>query len=729
MGIFKRKSTLNKKSALDRDSKINFEFTVPDRTLDDFAGYEALREEGQKRLLQAIQNFFLRGTDSYVRTLLEGVGGVGKSYFASCLAGEATRMILLNKKIEERMNVDLSDTVRPEIEKKFLINPKDPKYQKPLGKFLYLLDKLCDGTTPDLINNKIKDFETTLKTYKDMLFNNVDVPGKEEFNQKVKNSYLKRLIALGKKEGFFSDDEKELEARLKLDDIEKVIVQKKSKDSAFEELILENYSKHEKDLRKKVEEEYHKNLAQSIVTEILEYDPNSEIGQASIKKYSSKSIEELEKDLGDTKPREVIATRKKAWTSVIGLPQSKKDTVANVTVNGADFAKLYVGAGTINVENLFKETRKKRDEHAAVVLNIEELDALGTDRTRGENDERRATLSRLLQEMGTDSDKLNQGIMIIASTNLAQMLDPAIVRSGRFGKPIKVDIPTEKDLKEIIKYHFSQLKLDPDVDLGLLAVELYGSTGADIDELKNESQILAQMKKRTSVCDEDVRSAMYRVLLGLAANVEFTDKDKELIAYHEAGHALAIERLNKYKEVAELVLKSYGATGAFIRDRLREDRPKMLSRRDFLDGLVADYAGIIAEEEIFGKDEASFGAEMDIIKATEKMKRGLRSGILGDTYLNFGNERVDEDFITKKTQEVAHKVVDETRKFIKNNISYLKAIKEIGIVRGRLSGEEVKAICNLDEKYLSKVSSTVKEGCSEKEYFDLIHGKVDLKEY
>ena len=719
MGLFQR-------NTVGKESKIDFVFRVPSRTLDDFAGYESLKLEGRKRLLQATQNYFLRGTDSYIRMLLEGVGGVGKSYFASCLAGEATRMIMLNKKVEERITSDLAEIVREEVEKALKIDPKAPQYQGYLGKAKYIHDKLSDGTTPALINRQLEDFETVLKTYKIMLFN--DTIPKEEFKQKVNEAYLKKLKALAKKKGVFSDSAEKLESELKLDALEKRTIQKKSKDSAFEELILEKYTKHEEDIRSEIQAEYHKTLVDSIITELLEVNLESEEGQSLVKKLSKKSLEELRDMLSETKPREVIRASRKAWASMIGLPESTQDMVAYVEVNGADFAKLYVGTGAKNVESLFKEVRNKAKEYAAVVLNIEEIDALGSDRTMMRtNDERRATLNKLLQEMsGPNSDELNKGIILVASTNLAQILDPAIIRSGRFGKPIAVRIPTESDLNRIIKYHFSQLKLGPDVDLDLLAVDMYGATGADIKELKEEAQTVAQMKKRTSVSEEDVKSALYRVIFGLSNDTEFTEKDKEQLAFHEAGHALAMEKKDRHKEVAELVLESYGPAAAFVRERLRKDRPRVQSRKDIYNSLMVWYGGIIAEETIYGEDQTSFGATHDIVQATELIKRSIRSGILGSTYLNLGPQNPDEEVIAKKAEEVANKAVEETRKFIQENKNYLIALKEIGSIKGKLSGEEVKALCNLSKEKVIGVTEIIKtEGCEDEErYFNLINGRI-----
>lgn len=769
MGLFKR-------NTIPQESKMDFVFRVPARTLDDFAGYDSLKEEGRKRMLQATQNYFLEGTESYIRMLLEGVAGVGKSYFASCLAGEATRMITLNKKVQQRLAAELSETVREEIEQSFKIDVKNPKYRGPFGSIWgtawYLWDKFTDRTTPALIEHTLEDFKTVLQAYKIKLLNDGPVPEEErtKFNQKVDESYSKKLKALVKKkilltifsnskeekkrkqrakegieriknlESSLGDAEKrtqlieELEDFLEMEYTEKITGRKKAKDSAFEELIMEKYSKLEDAIQLELLAEYSKNLKNSIVKTLLEVEPESEEGQRLLKRFASKSISELTETLGETKPIEVIRAKRKAWYDIVGPPKTAKEMVAYLEVNGSDFAKFYVGVGAHNVGNMFKEVRQKLQEFAAVVLNIEELDAIGSNRLFSSgNDERRATLNKLLQEIsGPNSDELNKGLILVASTNLAQLLDPAILRSGRFGIPIPVRVPNEYDLDEIIKYYFTQLKLDTDVDLDLLGVDLYGATGADIKELKNEADIVTKMQKKTTVSEKDIRSALYRVMFGIPNDPKFTKEDKEQLAYHEAGHALAIEMKDRHKEVAELVLDSYGGAAAFVRDRLRKDRPKMQSRRDIMDRLMVWYGGVIAEEVIYGKDDSSCNSgTSDIFNATEMVKRLIRAGMVGATYLHLGTGDPDEKILTEKAKEIVDKVVDETRNFMEENKAYLTALKEIGGIKQRLSGEEVKAICRLGKDAIEKVTETiVKKGCSDEgKYFNLINGIITPEEY
>lgn len=719
---------------LDKDSKVEFTCIISDRTLDDYAGNEPLKEEGRKRLLQATQNYFLRDTEAYVRMLLEGPGGVGKSYFASCLAGEATRMILLNKKIEQKITSELADLLRPQIKEKKELQPKKG-VREGLNAWLETVYFGRNTSNPNQedVENQLKNFESVVKMYRDMLFS--DEPGfkneKEKFNKKVQEKYKNKLRILAKKKGVFSDNIKELEANLDFKPIDRKTNLKKAKDISFEEQILGMYSQYETGLKKTIEQAYHKNLIEAMITKIHELDIKSEEAKSLIKEFSSQIIETLERELGETKPHEVKRAKKEAWTSVVGTPQSEKDTVAYMEVNGADFAKLYVGTGSINVQKLFKEARKKAREHAAVVLNIEELDAVGSNRKIDQSDERRATLNKLLQEIsGPNSDRLNKGIILVASTNLAEILDPAIIRSGRFGKPISVQIPNQKDLNKIIKYHFSQLKLDTNVDLDVLSLDLFGSTGADINELKKEAEVAAKMKKRTTVYEEDIRSALYRILIGMPVEEEFTEEDKDLIAFHEAGHALAIERKDRNMEVAELVLKGHGPAAAFVRYRLRKDRRQMQSREDFLNSLIAGYAGIIAEETMLGEGKTCSGARMDILVNTDKIKRGLRSGIFGNTYLNWDIIPNDE-LIAEKAQEIVKEVIEKTRNLIEENKEYLVALKEIGTVRGTLPGEEVRVICNLDKKIINKVVEKIKKnGCkNEENYLKLIHGKITPKEY
>ena len=718
------------KNKLSKHGSMDVVFSVPERTLDDFAGYESLKEEGQKVLLQATQNYFLEGTQSYIRKILEGLPGVGKSYFSSCLAGEATRLILLNKTIKNRIVSELSPQVRPIAEKYFTVNSPKPKYDGKLGKLKYKYDVIFSGETKDNLDSYFADFKNIIKGYKHILFEDLASPEREKFDQKVEKAFLKELKSLAKKNGLSLDNLEELEKTLNLKGIEKKLLLKKSKDSVFEDLISKKYVQYEKKIQEEIEDNYKQNLVNSILTDLLEIKIQTEEGQSLVEEFSLRSTEELEMYLGETKPKKLIESNKKAWQSVVGKPQNRKDQVAYVEVNGADFAKVYVGTGPKNVEKLFRQIRLKLNEYAAVLLNIEELDALGSNRSMSINAERRATLNKLLHEMsGPNSDELNQGLIITASTNLASILDPAIIRSGRFGKPMSVHIPTDQDLNKIVNYHFSQLKLD-DVDLNQLTMEFLGATGADVKELKDNSQAEAQVNRRTSVLTEDIRSALYKQILGLSTGQEFTKEDKEIIAYHEAGHALAIQKLDRNKEVAELVLESHGTAAGFVRPIAKSNRARMTTKEDLMNELIGSYAGIVAEESIFGKKKLTFGAEMDIRQATEKIIRGIKSGILGETYLSLDLVTNSNDMLWDKSKEISDEAMEETKEFIEENKDYLVALKEIGLVKGRLLTREIEAICGIPQERVSTVVETVKqtEFKDEEGLFDLIQKYVKKDE-
>ncbi len=310
------------------------------------------------------------------------------------------------------------------------------------------------------------------------------------------------------------------------------------------------------------------------------------------------------------------------------------------SISGSDFVEMYVGVGASRVRDLF-ETAKKSP---ASIIFIDEIDAVGRHRGAGlggGHDEREQTLNQLLVEM--DGFGTNDGVIVIAATNRPDILDPALLRPGRFDRQITVNYPDIKGREEILKVHAKNKPFEQDVDLSVVAKTTVGFTGADLANLLNEAALLAARKGKSLIGMNDLEEAMIKVIVGPQKKSKVvSEKEKKLTAYHEAGHAIVTRMVQENDPVHQISIIPSGRAGGYTLSLPKEDRSYM-SRNDMKNEITTLLAGRVAEALIM--DDISTGASNDIQRATS-IARGMvtkygMSDLLGP--IRYGQESGGEE--------------------------------------------------------------------------------------
>jgi cell division protease FtsH len=284
------------------------------------------------------------------------------------------------------------------------------------------------------------------------------------------------------------------------------------------------------------------------------------------------------------------------------------------SISGSEFVEMFVGVGASRVRDLFAKAKK----NAPCIIFIDEIDAVGRRRGSGMgggHDEREQTLNQILVEM--DGFEQGQNVIVLAATNRADVLDPALLRPGRFDRRVNIGLPDRKDREAILKVHFAKKPLAKNVDLDALAAKTAGSSGADLSNIANESAIIAARNAHTEVTQSDVTEAFERVAIGPERKSKImTESDKMTTAYHEAGHALVGHVLPDSDPVHKVTIIPRGGTGGVTWFIPPEDRV-YVSLVQYKDMLARGMGGRIAEELILGKDRITTGASNDLQKAAE----------------------------------------------------------------------------------------------------------------
>ena len=281
------------------------------------------------------------------------------------------------------------------------------------------------------------------------------------------------------------------------------------------------------------------------------------------------------------------------------------------SISGSDFVEMFVGVGASRVRDLFDQAKK----HTPSVVFIDEIDAVGRQRGAGlggGHDEREQTLNQLLVEM--DGFTENQNIIVMAATNRRDILDPALLRPGRFDRQIVVSYPDIKGREEILKVHTKNKKLSPDINLATIAKTTAGFTGADLENLVNEAALLAARKNRKAIVQEDVEEAAIKVVTGPEKKSRVvTDKEKRLSSYHEAGHAVCTYFCPTQDKVHHITIIPRGSAGGFTMSLPEHDK-NYVSKTEMEEELVVLLGGRVAEKVVL--DDISTGASNDIERAT-----------------------------------------------------------------------------------------------------------------
>ena len=396
------------------------------------------------------------------------------------------------------------------------------------------------------------------------------------------------------------------------------------------------------------------------------------------------------------------------------------------SISGSDFVEMFVGVGASRVRDLFEQAKKS----APCIVFIDEIDAVGRQRGAGlggGHDEREQTLNQLLVEM--DGFGANEGIIMIAATNRPDILDPALLRPGRFDRQIVVDRPDIKGRQEILKVHVKGKPISPEVELGVIARRTPGFTGADLSNLVNEAALMAARKNKNKIDMPEMEEAAERVIMGPERRSRvISDKEKRLTAYHEGGHTLVGMLLDNTDPVHKVTIIPRGRAGGYTLSLPKEDR-YYATRREMLDELKVLLGGRVAEALVL--KEISSGASNDLQRATSLARQMIceygMSPELGP--MTFGH-RQDQVFLGRDigrdkdySEEVAAKIDKEIRKFIdeayqktesllNENMDKLHLIADALIERETLEGEEIDQLMKYG-KILSKEENTSEIGTPE----------------
>ena len=379
-----------------------------------------------------------------------------------------------------------------------------------------------------------------------------------------------------------------------------------------------------------------------------------------------------------------------------------------LSISGSDFVEMYVGVGASRVRDLFSQAMKK----APAIVFIDEIDAVGRHRGTGMgngNDEREQTLNQLLVEM--DGFGTNSGVIIMAGTNRPDVLDPALLRPGRFDRRITVNRPDMKGREEILKVHAKNKPLAPDVDFKAVAKNTSGYTGADLENLLNEAAILAARHHKHAITYQDIIDASTKVLMGTEKKShKYNEKAKKLTAYHEAGHAVAAFYLENHNPVQEISIipRGLGAGGYTL---YREEEENYNSRKEMLDLIISMLGGRVAEA--ISLDDISTGASNDLQQATQLCrdmvaKYGMSESIGPVVYSDESSEFfLGRDFghvnnyseatsarIDGEIEKMIREAYSKTERILTEHNDKLVLIAETLLEREKISGVEFESLMN-----------------------------------
>lgn len=374
------------------------------------------------------------------------------------------------------------------------------------------------------------------------------------------------------------------------------------------------------------------------------------------------------KELGAKIPKGVL---------LVGNPGTGKTMLARAvageagvpffSISGSEFVEMFVGVGASRVRDLFSKAKK----NAPCIVFIDEIDAVGRKRGSGMgggHDEREQTLNQILVEMdGFDGDT---NVIVLAATNRADVLDPALLRPGRFDRRVTITLPERKDREAILKVHFKKKPTDETVDLDKLAAKTAGSSGADLANMANEAAIIAARRNKKKITNEELTEAFERVAIGPERKAKvMNDHEKELTAYHEAGHAIVGHVLPDSDPVHKVTIIPRGGTGGVTWFLPPEDK-SYTNVYEFKDILARAMGGRIAEQIIYGDDGITTGAGSDLRKATEIAREMVIEQGMGKS---LRDQVFHEDngglMFDKMTRERPYS--DETAKLIDQEVSQL----------------------------------------------------------
>ncbi len=339
---------------------------------------------------------------------------------------------------------------------------------------------------------------------------------------------------------------------------------------------------------------------------------------------AKQDLEEVVDFLKHPKKYQAVGAKIPRGMLLVGPPGTGKTLLARAvageagvpffSISGSEFVEMFVGVGASRVRDLFAKAKK----NAPCIIFVDEIDAVGRRRGSGMgggHDEREQTLNQILVEMdGFDNDTK---VIVLAATNRADVLDPALLRPGRFDRRVQISLPDRKDREEILKVHFKNKPTESDIDIDALAAKTAGSSGADLENIANEAAIRAAAHNRKKINNEDLTEAFEKIAIGPERKAKvMSEEDKKMTAYHEAGHAVVGHVLPDSDMVHKVTIIPRGGTGGVTWFLPPEDR-KYTSVVQFKDILARALGGRVAEKIIYGSDHVTTGAGSDLRKATE----------------------------------------------------------------------------------------------------------------
>merc|ERR1712138_237261 len=348
-------------------------------------------------------------------------------------------------------------------------------------------------------------------------------------------------------------------------------------------------------------------------------------------------VEEVVEFLRDPKKFSRLGGKIPRGCLLVGPPGTGKTLLARAiageagvpffTISGSDFVEMFVGVGASRVRDMFEQGKK----NSPCIIFIDEIDAVGRHRGQGQgggNDEREQTLNQLLVEM--DGFEANEGVILIAATNRPDVLDPALLRPGRFDRQVQVPNPDITGRQAILKVHVKKINTGPDVKLRTIARGSPGFSGADLANLINESALLAARKNKRVVTMSDVEEAKDKVMMGAERrSMVMTEDEKKLTAYHEGGHAIVALNEKASDPIHKATIIPRGRALGMVMRLPEGDRVSMARDKLFADLRVA-CGGRIAEEMIFGEDKVTTGASSDIRMVSDTARRMVTEWGLSD---------------------------------------------------------------------------------------------------
>ncbi|MBE6154307.1 MAG: ATP-dependent zinc metalloprotease FtsH [Firmicutes bacterium] len=404
-------------------------------------------------------------------------------------------------------------------------------------------------------------------------------------------------------------------------------------------------------------------------------------------KEEKEEVKELIDFLKNPKKFQKLGARIPKGVLLVGPPGTGKTLLARAVageanvpffyISGSDFVELFVGVGASRVREMFKDAKRS----APCLIFIDEIDAVGRQRGTGlggGHDEREQTLNQLLTEM--DGFGENEGIIIMAATNRPDVLDPALLRPGRFDRQVTVSLPDANEREAILKVHARNKILDSDVNIKNLSLRTPGFSGADLENLLNEAALLAVRRDKQAITMDEIDEATDRVLMGPAkVSRKITDKEKRLVAIHESGHAVIGIKLEDANEVHKITIIPRGVAGGYTMMLPREEKIAIMTKKELEAQIVGLLAGRVSEEMFLG--EVTTGASDDFKRATNIARAMVTEYGMSDLGPVQYEQKTEGVFLGRdygKTKnfsdKVAHQIDEEVRKIVENCYEVAKKI-------------------------------------------------------